>query len=275
MIHLNNILKSKAFLFVTFLLVVLGGWRIYLGMSSVLGTDSNMQVWAASYQIIAWCGAIIGLIYSRVWGGYKSVIGRASLAFSVGLLMQSFGQSVFSYYFYTGNPLPYPSLADLGFFGSIPCYIYGVMEILRASGARFSLSSLSAKLQAIFIPLFILGVSYIVFLKDYQFDSTQPFLKTFLDFGYPLGQAVYISIAILAYIISQNMMGGIMRKAIIFFILALGAQYLSDYTFLYQSLHGTFVGGGLVDCMYMTSYFLMAISLIQLQVVFEQIQNRE
>ena len=236
MIHLNNILKSKAFLFVSFLFLVLVGWRIALSVSPVWGTDTNIQIWAASYQIIAWCGAIIGLIYSRVWGGWKSVIGRVSLAFSIGLLLQSFGQSVFSYYFYTGNPLPYPSLADLGFFGSIPFYVYGVIEILRASGARFSLTAIQAKLQAIFIPLFILGVSYVVFLKDYQFDSTQPFLKTFLDFGYPLGEALYISIAILAYIISRNMMGGIMRKAIIFFICALGAQYLSDYTFLYQSL---------------------------------------
>ena len=237
-------------------------------------TDNNLQIWAASYQIVAWCGAIIGFIFASKWGGFKSLLGRAVIGFSIGLLLQSFGQSVFSWYFYTGNTLPYPSLADLGFFGSIPFYIYGISCLSKVAGANFSLRSSVNKFWAIFLPAAILIASYAVFLRGYQFDPTQPWLKAFLDFGYPLGQAVYISIAILAYIFSKNILGGIMRAVIMSFIIALVAQYVADYTFLYQSMHNTFVGGGIDDCLYLLAYFLMSISLVRLGVVFHQINSK-
>ncbi|MFH1170724.1 MAG: hypothetical protein V1704_04165 [Candidatus Vogelbacteria bacterium] len=193
---------------------------------------------------------------------------------SLGLLAQSFGQSVFSFYFYTGAELPYPSLADLGFFGSIPLYIYGVILLGRASGIKVSLKSYAKQIVAFIIPLLMLGVSYYIFLKDYEFDWSQP-IKTFLDFGYPLGQAFYVSIAILVFILSRKILGGIMKIPILIFLIALVSQYLSDYLFLYQSNNGTFVGGGSVDYMYLVSYFLMALSLIVLGHTYQKISNTE
>lgn len=262
----------KLFFLIIFLFIALTIWRLFLIFLPLKNLDIKVQIWAASYQVVAWVGAVIGLIFSKLWGGYKSVVGKAILAFSIGLLAQSFGQSVFSYYFYTGIQAPYPSLADLGFFGSIPFYIYGIISLAKVSGARISLKSLTNRIKVIFIPLALLFASYLVFLKGYQFDLTQP-IKVFLDFGYPLGQAVYISIAILAYLLSRKILGGIMKKSIIFFIFALVAQYIADYVFLYQSSRGTFIGGGISDYIYLISYFIMAISLIQIGKIFYKIQN--
>ena len=64
-----------------------------------------------------------------------------------------------------------------------------------------------------------------------------------------------------------------MRGTILFFIFALAAQYVSDYTFLFQSMRGSFVGGGIVDVMYFVSYVIMSISLIELCLVFHRIRN--
>lgn len=271
--ELKKLFEYESFnlIFVLFLLLIV--WRIGLAIVPMYNTDANVQIWAASYQVVAWSGAIIGFVFAKRWGGYKSLLGKAVLAFSFGLLAQSFGQSVFSWYFYTGNTLPYPSLADLGFFGSIPFYIYGMSCLSKVAGATFSLRSSVNKFWAIFIPAAILVASYAVFLRGYQFDPTQPLLKAFLDFGYPLGQAIYISIAILAYIFSKDILGGVMRNVILSFILALAIQYVADYTFLYQSMHGTFVGGGLDDCLYVLAYFFMSVSLVRLGVIFHQINN--
>lgn len=269
-------INIKSFTNVTYLLVCalfigLLFWRLFL-IYYPFPDNTQIQVWAASYQIIAWCGAIFGLVLSKRWGGYSSVIGRASIAFSLGLLLQSFGQSIFSYYFYTGHSAPYPSLADVGFFGSIPFYAYGMFALAKASGAHMSLKSVANKIQVVIIPFIILGISYTMFLKGYVIDPSSP-AKTFLDFGYPLGQAIYISIALLAYSLSRQMLGGIMRKAILFFIIALVVQYASDYTFLYQSSKGIFEGGGVVDFMYSVAYLCMSISLIKLGMTFEKINN--
>ena len=39
-------------------------------------------IWAMIYNIVAIFGGISGVYLSRFWGGYKSIIGRAILAFS-------------------------------------------------------------------------------------------------------------------------------------------------------------------------------------------------
>ena len=269
---IKHIYSYKFLTIITSLFIIFSVWRIALVFLPIANLDQAVQIWAASYQFTAWVGAVLGFYLSRSWGGYKSLIGRASIAFSIGLLMQSFGQSVFSYYFYSGIELPYPSIADIGFFGSIPFYIYGMMLLAKSSGATISLRSLLSKLQVVIVPAIILGSSYLIFLKDYDFSATGG-LQVFLDFGYPLGQAIYISIAILAYTLTRNLLGGMMKKVIIFFIMALVAQYVSDYLFLYQSLHGTFIGGGIVDFLYSTSYFLMGMSLVELGITFEKIKN--
>lgn len=268
---IKNLFSYKSFIIVTSAFLVFIIWRFLLIISSISNIDIHVQIWAASYQIVAWLGAIIGLIFSKSWGGRKSVIGRAAIAFSAGLLAQSFGQSIFSYYFYTGSQAPYPSLADVGFLGSIPMYCYGIVLLGKASGAHISLKSSINKIYAIVIPLIILLISYIVFLKDYEFTNFT--IRTFLDFGYPLGQAFYISLAILAYFLSRNTLGGLMKKPVLFFIAALVFQYACDYTFLYQSSRNIFVGGGLVDMMYLISYFIMSLALVKLIIVFEKIKN--
>lgn len=271
---IKKLFSYKSFIIVTLSFSILVIWRFSLLIFQNPNTpdaDIHVQIWAASYQIVAWLGAIIGVFFSRSWGGYKSIIGRAALVFSLGLLAQSFGQSVFSYYFYTHSQAPYPSLADLGFFGSIPFYSYGIVLLGKASGAHIPLRSLRYKIYAVIVPLIVLLLSYIVFLRGYIFDGSP--LRTFLDFGYPLGQAFYISLAIITYFLSRNMLGGLMKKPIVFFIVALVAQYACDYTFLYQSSRGIFVGGGVVDMMYLISYFIMSLALIELIVVFEKIKN--
>ena len=58
-----------------------------------------------------------------------------------------------------------------------------------------------------------------------------------------------------------------------FFIVALVGQYVADFTFLYQSSRGTFVGGGIDDYLYLFSYFLMSVALIQLALTFKRIKK--
>lgn len=264
----------KLFFLIIFLFVALTIWRLYLIFFPVQNLDIQVQIWAASYQIVAWAGAIVGLIFSRLWGGYKSVMGRVVLAFSIGLLAQSFGQSVFSYYFYTGIQAPFPSLADLGFFGSIPFYIYGILTLSKVLGIHISFKSFKNKTQIVVLPVVILSLSYYMFLKGYQFDPTQP-LKTFLDFGYPLGQAVYVSLAISVYLLARNIFGGTLKKPITFLLLALAVQYIADYIFLYQSNRGIFVGGGSSDYIYLIAYFTMAIALVYIGNILQKIRSED
>jgi hypothetical protein len=263
----------------SFLIVLIALFSILILLRLfIINVDSTSHYglfWAMIYNVIALWGGIYGLYLSRLWGGYKSVLGRTILAFSLGLIAQSFGQNVYNYFYLTQGfdiAVPYPSIGDIGFFGSVLFYIYGVISLAKVSGVKISLASFKNKIQAILIPLCVLIISYYIFLKDYVVDWHSP-IKTFLDFGYPLGQAFYVSIAILAFILSRKTLGGIMRTPLIFFLIALIVQYSCDFTFLYQANQGTFVPGGIVDFMYFTSYFIMSLSLLKLGSVFEKIRT--
>lgn len=230
-------------------------------------------VWGASYQIIALLGSVFGFFSSKQWGGFRSVLGKAILMFSFGLLLQAFGQTTFSYYNLIARiEVPYPSISDIGFFGSIPFYIYGIILLGKASGVGFSLRSFSGKAVAIILPAFVLCFSYVFFLKGYQFDWTNP-VRVALDFGYPLAQTIYVSLALITYILSKRVLGGTMRRYILIILLALVVQYFSDFNFLYQASNQTWINGGYGDYFYLAAYFIMAFGLVKLSDAFKNIKN--
>lgn len=216
-------------------------------------------------------GGIMGLIVSQKWGGMGSLIGRALISLALGLLFQAFGQ--YSFWFinvFEKIAVPYPGIPDIGYFGSIPCYIYAGILLAKASGAKVSLKTVVNKIQIVAIPLGMFVLAYILFLRNYTLDFSRP-LETFLTFGYPLGQSIYISAAVLTYTLSRKLLGGIMRFPILFLIVAFIAQFVSDYSFIY--FQDTFFAGCFVDYFYLVAYFLMTLGLIQMGMVFKQIEK--
>jgi|SRR3989344_4478088 len=225
------------------------------------------------YGFMALWGGICGFYVAKKWGGAKSIIGMSILMFSLGLFAQEVGQLVyFSYIFYANIQIPYPSWGDFGYFGSIVFYIYGVFLLGKASGINISLRNFRSKVQAIIIPLLLLIVSYFIFLNGYEFDWSHP-LTIFLDFGYPFGQVIYISIALLTYLLSRSVLGGEMKNKVLFILFALLLQYAADFTFLYQSSRDTWQAGGINDYMYLVAYFVMTLGLLQFNTALTQLRQ--
>ena len=186
-------------------------------------------------------------------------------------MLQALGQSVFSFYnLFLHVDIPYPSFADIGFFLSIPAYIYGVILLGAASGVSY-FKSFRHKIFVILIPVTMAFFSYHFFLRGYVFDWSAP-LKIFLDFGYPFGQALYISLAVVVYIFSLKFLGGVLRRSILLILTALVIQYVADYNFLYQAINQSWVNGAYGDYIYAVSYFSMAFGLISLGSMFEKIR---
>ena len=236
---------------------------------------SNLQhqLFAAVYGLMALYGGILGILISSKWGGIKSLVGRALVIFSLGLFAQEFGQLVYSYYiFFLNIEVPYPSIGDFGYFGSIFFYIAGLILIARVSGVKANSKNLKRSLPSLLIPILILFVSYWHFLKNYEFDFNAP-LTVFLDFGYPMGQAIYISFALQVLLLSQGVLGGIMKNNIRLIIIALGVQYVADYMFLYQAYNGGWYAGGINDYIYLLAYLLMSIGLLQFNESYRRVTS--
>lgn len=225
------------------------------------------------YGYMALLGGIWGVMIAQKWGGLKSVMGRATMMFSLGLFAQEFGQLFYAWYNNIYKvPGPYPSIGDIGYFGSVILYIFGVIFLAQAAGVKIRPKLFFSNIQAIIIPLAMLSIGYFLFLKNYSFDWSNP-VKIFLDFGYPFGQAIYISLAILTYILSRGVLGGIMKSKILFLLFALVVQFFADYTFLYQSSNGIWEVGGTNDFIYFVAYFSMTLALIQFESAYKKLMH--
>lgn len=244
-------------------------WWITLNLKSQ-PEDFSRYIFGATYGLMALLGGVYGLITAKKWGGYKSSLGRSILFLAIGLLLAEFGQIVFSYYNIVKKELiPYPSLADVGFFGSIPFYILGALALARVLNVSSVVRKNPVKLLAgIAVPLALLVATYWFFLNGYDPTDVSS-LTVFLDFGYPLGQLVYVSIALIILLCVGRMLGGVMRKPLLLLLFAFILQYAADFNFLWQNMHETWVNGGYGDYLYLVAYFAMTISLIHLNLVFE------
>lgn len=241
----------------------------------LLGHDHKRILgdFASIYFVMPVWGGIWGIATSMKWGGLKSLIGKAIFMFSLGLFALAFGECAYAFYtFHLHVKIPYPSLGDLGYFGSIPLYSYGTILLAKACGASIRLRTVKHKLLAVIIPLIMLSISYVLFLQGYKFDWSDP-IRVFLDFGYPFGDAIYISLAILTYLLSRNILGGVMKSKVLLILLALFFEFLSDFNFTYQVSKETWVTGGYGNMLYLSAYFLMTLALISLGTVLNKLKE--
>ena len=58
---------------------------------------SYQKFFGAIYGLVALWGGVWGIIFSKEWGGTRSLIGKAMIVFSIGLFAQEFGQASYSY----------------------------------------------------------------------------------------------------------------------------------------------------------------------------------
>lgn len=259
---INLLFKHSLAKIILFIYVCLLVFWVWINMSGFREGPIN-NFYGLIYPIISLLGGIYGIaVASKKWGGMKSVIGRGIIFLSMGLLAEVFGQWAWSYYtVFRSVEIPYPSIADIGYFLIVPFYSYAMYCFALAAGIKVNLKNFTGKIQAIIIPLLMIGIAYILFLRNIDVDLSNP-IKMFLDFGYPGFEAIAVSIGILTFSLSRGILGGQMRPRILYLIFALIAQYVTDYTFLYTVGTGSYYNAGIVDLMYTTSLTIMSLGVV-------------
>lgn len=258
----NGLNKASIVLLILFLFFTAWWTGTYISASF---RDKSTVLLSEVYGIVALFGGIYGLSIAKRWGFFKSYFGKAIILLSFGLLLQEFGQLAYSYLNSIKHvELPYPSIPDIGFFGSIPMYTLAGVYLMKGLGITSIIKRRPIKLLlGIVVPLLILAISYLFFLKGYSTDGKTS-AAVFFDFAYPLGQAVYVSIALVILLSVSKLLGGLMKKPVLILLAAFMVQYLSDFNFLNQIVHETWGPGRYGDYLYFLAYCTMTYSLIKL-----------
>ncbi len=263
-VMLNQKNNKKVYFLIIGLYLFFTAWWLVNAAFHQFRHDSYVLL-SEVYGVIALVGGLNGLFISKNLGGRKSYFGKAMILLSLGLLLQEYGQIAYSYLNSIRHvAVPYPSWPDIGFFGSIPVYIIGALYLAKGLGVRAIIKKSPIKLIAsLLVAVIIVGTSYWLFLKGYQFSGT-PKTTVFFDFGYPLGQAMYVVMALVTLLSMRGLLGGTMRKPVLLLLLAFLIQYSADSNYLYQNIHSTWGPAGYGDYIYMLAYVVMSISLIKL-----------
>lgn len=231
----------------------------------------NLQVnkfWGLSIDFIALFGGILGLITAKHWGNLKSAVGKGIIFLSLGELTWAFGNFVFSYYvFFLNNNIPYPSIADIFFFLAVPLWITGSFYLSQATGVKFSLKRKTGQIYLLVLPILIFIISYyllVVVAREGAISSGGGLLKVFLDFAYPIGDVIIVTIALLVYGLSLKYLGGRYRWPVFITFFGFVLMFFADFSFSYTTTLGIYYGGNPIDLLFVGAMFAMGFGISSL-----------
>jgi len=245
-------LVSYVFLVIFWILLFLSGEK----------TSFYNYLYSFLFGLIPLVGGFMAMLNAKMWGGFKSSVGKAVFFLGLGLFCWGSGEAIWSYYnFFVGEPAPYPSLADLGFAPSIFFYGLGAIYLSHATGAKFGLRNPYAKVFVTVAPFLLLALSYYLFVTVARGGILVPPdetpLKTILDIAYPLGDFLALAISIIISGLSFKYFGGRYLFDIISILLGLAVMTIADAVFSYTTTVGTFYNGQFGDLLLTTGLFLL------------------
>ena len=222
-------------------------------------------VYSFSNGFLAIAAGVMGLLISKHWGGSKSAVGKAVLLISLGTTSWGLGTLTWSFYNFVLNiPVPYPSWADLGYALAVPLWTIGVFYLSKATGAKFSLRQLHGRLMLILLPLLAAVASYYflyVVARQSSFEVEGGLLKIILDFYYPIGDWIILTIAFLVFGLSLQYLGGRFRWPVMITLLGFVFMFMSDFMFSYTTTVESYYNGHLVDLLFTVAIFVISFGI--------------
>ena len=258
-----NISKESKIIFVYYLLIAVYWAILYFQGIKEQPVNYYYQVAEGFIPIF---GGIWGIMKAKKWGFLKSKVGSAIFYISLGTFSWGVGQMLWSVYYNIIQKvdIPYPSLADVGFIMAIPFWSLGIIFLSKATGAHISLKHLRGKIILFVIPILALILSYyllIVVARDGFIPFGEESLKLLFDLGYPIGDLIILTFALVIYGLSFNYLGGRFKLPIICILLGFILMYLSDFSFSYTTTIETYYNGHWVDIMFPTVMTLLSIGV--------------
>jgi len=245
----------------------------YLNAQSSLGNNLYGVLFLGFIPVY---GGINGLFIARRWGSFRSAVGRALIYLSLGLISWGIGTYIYSgiYNLILSIEVPYPSYADIGYVLALPFWIYGMIQLSRATGAKYGLRSSKGKAALLAIPIVIIALSYYLLVivargGDITGGDTG-FLKVVLDLTYPIGDVVILTIATLVYGLSYSYFGGVFKKAIYIILSGFVLMYCADFAFSYTTTLGTWYPGNWNDLLFTSAMLAMSLGVALMDPAFLQ-----
>jgi len=186
---------------------------------------------------------------------FKSAIGKSIIFISLGLLSWGIGALIWFYYnAILKTEVPYPSLADIGFLGTIPLAAYGLFLLLKNIKIEFDIKTI---LKLVLIPIIVFIFTYWLFINTKLAEDVSA-LEKILNVTYPMGDVVFLSFT---FVILTLIKGGKLFKP--FGIICLGfiIEAIADFSFSWTTAIETYYSGNWVDMLFVLAFFTLGLGI--------------
>ena len=263
-------------LVVTVYVITLVLWLAFVFLSGNSATYEGplfsyiLKPFLVGMTILPLIGGLIGINNSKHWGGWSSVMGRGLFGLGLGMVAWSGGMVIWNYYlFFTDIQVPYPSAADAIFILSWPLWTYGLVHVSKITGSKFALREKLGRVILTTIPIVIIIFSYYLLFEVARSGLIElggGAVKLFFDLFYPIGDVVILTITVLIYNFSRRYLGGIYKTPILLLLVGFVFNYISDFIFSFTTTNETYFNGHIVDILFTTTMFILALALAMLDV---------
>jgi len=214
--------------------------------------------WEAALSAVFIMYGIFGFMVAKHWSWLKSGVGSGIFFIAFGLIMWGIAQAGWTYFVIKDpaqqNPPSY--VLDVLYFTSIPLWFYGMYKLSKATGAKYGLRSIGAKIAVVVLIILMCAVSY-YFLVDVARGGTAYFHKNsfwniFFDLGYAVGDVINLTFALAIFGLSWKYLGGRFKKPILLILLGFALIYLADFLYSYYDGKGLYYNGQWTDLLYLS-----------------------
>ena len=137
-------------------------------------------------------------------------------------------------------------------------------SLSQATGAKFSLRRLRGRVLLIVLPIIAAIASYyflFVIARNSSFEVEGGLLKIFLDFYYPIGDWVILTLSFLLFGLSFKYLGGKFKWPVFITILGFIVMFLADFSFSYTTTVGTYYNGNISDLLFAIALFVISFGI--------------
>ena len=181
----------------------------------------------------------------------------ALMFFGVGFLLFFIAQVIWVYYNVIANlPVPYPGPAD--FFWLLFYVMMGIGFFLLLANIKSTFSPANLLETIVSSGVIFLLLSSFLSLNNTQYGL--PLLTQFLNYAYPLADAILISLSI----VTLRTQTGHLHAYLLFFIFGFMSLAVGDTLFAYQTTLETYWNGNITDVAYSFAGFLLLLGAINL-----------
>lgn len=186
---------------------------------------------------------------------FKSVIGKSIAFISLGMLSWGIGSLVWLYYnIMLQTEVPYPSLADVGFLGTIPLATCGLFLLLKNIKIKFDAKII---FKVIAIPIVVFLFTYWLFIHSKLGENVST-LEKILNVTYPMGDVVFLSFTIVILSLTK---GAKLFRSISMICAGFIIQTIADFSFSWTTATGTYYSGNWVDVLFALAFFTLGIGM--------------